>query len=123
MCNKCRYLFQDPEKFDGKQYCTFLNEFCEDLDFICQDNCQVYENEKALRKVRELALSIINTPMILCPAGHSIEQACPKNCLYIETGEDADCHFKVTREIITTVNEVLYDSINTSGAIKKTTKD
>jgi len=119
MCNKCRYLFQDAEKFEGKQYCTFFDELCEELDFICPDNCQTYENEKALQKVRELALSIINTPMILCPAGHKIEQDCT-GCLYIETGEDSECHFKVTREIIKTVNEVLNDNSNKAGAAATT---
>ena len=105
----CRYLFQDAEKFDGKQYCTFFNKLCEELSFICPHNCQICELEKTLQDVKDLALKIINTPMILCPNGHNIEQDCT-GCLYVETGEDSECHFKVVRDIILKINEVLNET-------------
>lgn len=51
---KCKYMFQDKEKFDGKPYCVCFNELCEDLSFVCDDNCQIYEDYKQLtRKTTE----------------------------------------------------------------------
>ena len=44
---KCKYKFQDKEKFDGKTYCTCFCELCEDLP-LCDDNCQIYEDYKRL---------------------------------------------------------------------------
>ena len=44
---KCKYKFQDKEKFDGKTYCTCFCELCEDLP-LCDDNCQIYEDFKQL---------------------------------------------------------------------------
>ena len=44
---KCKYKFQDKEKFDGKTYCTCFCELCEDLP-LCDDNCQIYEDYKQL---------------------------------------------------------------------------
>ena len=50
---KCKYKFQDKEKFDGKPYCTCFCELCEDLP-PCDDNCQIYEDFKQLaRKTQE----------------------------------------------------------------------
>lgn len=45
----CKYKFQNNEKFEGKPYCTLHNELCEDLSFVCDDNCQVYEDYKQLK--------------------------------------------------------------------------
>ena len=60
----CKYKFQDKEKFDGKPYCTCFNELCEDLTFVCDHNCQIYEDYKQLaRKTQEcekLKKEIIN---------------------------------------------------------------
>ena len=51
---KCKYKFQDKEKFNGKPYCTCFNELCEDLSFVCDNNCQIYEDFKQLaRKIQE----------------------------------------------------------------------
>lgn len=51
---KCKYKFQDKEKFDGKPYCICFNELCEDLSFVCDHNCQIYEDYKQLaRKTQE----------------------------------------------------------------------
>lgn len=44
----CKYKFQDMEKFSGKPYCTCFNELCEDLSFVCDHNCQIYEDYKQL---------------------------------------------------------------------------
>lgn len=44
---KCKYKFQDKEKFDGKPYCLCFCEVCEDLP-PCDDNCQIYEDFKQL---------------------------------------------------------------------------
>ena len=50
----CKYKFQDKEKFDGKPYCTCFNELCEDLSFVCDHNCQIYEDYNQLaRKTQE----------------------------------------------------------------------
>ena len=45
---KCKYKFQDKEKFNGQSYCTLHNEICKDLSFVCDTNCQVYEDYKQL---------------------------------------------------------------------------
>lgn len=50
----CKYKFEDKEKFNGKSYCTCFNELCEDLAFVCDHNCQIYEDFKQLaRKTQE----------------------------------------------------------------------
>ena len=46
----CKYKFQNNEKFEGKPYCTLQNKLCEDLSFACDDNCQVYEDYKQLKR-------------------------------------------------------------------------
>lgn len=52
---ECKYKFQDKEKFNGKPYCTLFNELCQDVSFVCDKNCQVFENYKQLkRKEKEL---------------------------------------------------------------------
>ena len=45
----CKYKFQNAEKFNGKAYCTCLNKLCEDIAFVCEDNCQIYEDYKQLQ--------------------------------------------------------------------------
>lgn len=50
----CKYKFQDKERFNGEPYCTCFCELCKDLP-ICDDNCQIYEDDKQLaRKTQEL---------------------------------------------------------------------
>ena len=44
----CKYKFQDKEKFSGKPYCTCFSELCEDLSFVCDHNCQIFEDYKQL---------------------------------------------------------------------------
>lgn len=49
----CKYKFQDKERFNGEPYCTCFCELCKDLP-ICDDNCQIYEDDKQLaRKTQE----------------------------------------------------------------------
>lgn len=51
---ECKYKFQSIEKFAGKPYCTLHNETCEFINFVCDKNCQVYEDYKQLaRKEQE----------------------------------------------------------------------
>lgn len=52
--SECKYKFQNKEKFNGKPYCLCFNELCEDLSFVCDHNCQIYEDCKQLaRKTAE----------------------------------------------------------------------
>ena len=44
----CKYKFEDKEKFNGKPYCLCHNELCEDLFYVCDHNCQIYEDYKQL---------------------------------------------------------------------------
>lgn len=46
---ECKYKFQSIEKFAGKPYCTLHNETCEFINFVCDKNCQVYEDYKQLK--------------------------------------------------------------------------
>ena len=48
----CKYKFQDKEKFFGKEYCTLFNEVCSDIKFVCDKNCQVYEDYKQLKRLK-----------------------------------------------------------------------
>jgi len=50
----CKYKFQDKEKFNGLPYCTFFNEYCEDVAFICDTNCKVYALENRLEELETL---------------------------------------------------------------------
>lgn len=50
---KCKYKFQDAEKFGGKEYCTCHNELCEDISFACDKNCQIYEDYKQLENLKD----------------------------------------------------------------------
>ena len=50
---KCKYKFQDKEKFNGEEYCTCHNEVCKNLSFACPDNCQIYEDYKELQNKKE----------------------------------------------------------------------
>lgn len=51
--SECKYKFQDKDKFDGKEYCTLHNELCENISFVCDKNCQVYEDYKQLKRLQE----------------------------------------------------------------------
>ena len=47
---ECKYKFQSIEKFAGKPYCILHNETCEFINFVCDKNCQVYEDYKQLKR-------------------------------------------------------------------------
>lgn len=53
---RCIYKFTQKDKFDGKPYCAFFNEKCQNLDFICEINCKVYEYEEENKKLKEKIL-------------------------------------------------------------------
>ena len=44
----CKYKFKNKEKFNSKPYCLCHNELCEDLFYVCEHNCQIYEDYKQL---------------------------------------------------------------------------
>ena len=44
----CKYKFKNKEKFNSKPYCLCHNELCEDLFYVCDHNCQIYEDYKQL---------------------------------------------------------------------------
>ena len=73
----CKYKFQDKEKFDGKPYCICFNELCEDLFFVCDHNCQIYEDDKQLaRKTQEC--EELKKLVVRCSEGWG-KEACMKN--------------------------------------------
>lgn len=55
---QCKYRFQDKDKFDGQPYCTFFNEYCKYLSYICDKNCEVFELHKRIEVLEnELKIS------------------------------------------------------------------
>ena len=48
----CKYNFQNSEKFNGEPYCCLFHEKCKDLNFVCDKNCQVYEDYKQLEELK-----------------------------------------------------------------------
>lgn len=57
--SECKYKFQDKEKFDGEKYCTLFNEKCSDIAFVCDKNCQVYEDYKQLQEAKQKNAEIL----------------------------------------------------------------
>lgn len=51
--SKCKYKIQSSENFKTKPYCSILNKFCEDISFVCDKNCQVFEDLKQLARAKE----------------------------------------------------------------------
>lgn len=54
LMEKCKYKFQEKDKFNGMPYCKFFNEYCEDVSFICDKNCAVFEQYKKIAKLENL---------------------------------------------------------------------
>lgn len=50
---KCKYKFKNAEKFNGKAYCTCHNELCKNIAFCCDNNCQIYEDYKQLKRAEQ----------------------------------------------------------------------
>lgn len=50
---KCKYKIQSSENFKTKPYCSILNKFCEDISFVCDKNCQIFEDFKQLARAKE----------------------------------------------------------------------
>lgn len=51
---QCQYRFQDKDKFKGMPYCTFFNQYCKDVSFICDENCKVFELHKKVAHLENL---------------------------------------------------------------------
>ena len=53
--SECKYKFQNKEKYDGDDFCTLYLEKCKFLGEagICDDNCQVYEDYKQLKRLEQ----------------------------------------------------------------------
>ena len=50
---KCKYKFQNKEKFSGKECCTLFYELCENVSFFCDNNCPIYEDYKQLKSLEK----------------------------------------------------------------------
>ena len=100
---KCKYKFQDKEKLDGKPYCVCFNELCEDLYFVCDDNCQIYEDYKQLtRKTQECE----QKEKELKELKRQYKLSC-LDCEYKNTKTDADRYRKALEEIEKVINNIL----------------
>lgn len=51
--SKCKYKIQSSENFKTKPYCSILNKLCEDISFVCDKNCQIFEDLKQLARAKE----------------------------------------------------------------------
>lgn len=51
--SNCKYKIQSSENFKTKPYCSILNKLCEDISFVCDKNCQVFEDLKQLARAKE----------------------------------------------------------------------
>lgn len=50
---ECKYKIQSSENFKTHPYCSILNKFCEDVSFVCDRNCQIYEDLKQYARAKE----------------------------------------------------------------------
>lgn len=50
---ECKYKIQSSENFNTQPYCSILNKFCEEVSFVCDKNCQVFEDFKQLARANE----------------------------------------------------------------------
>lgn len=51
--SECKYKIQSSENFKTKPYCSILDKFCEDISFVCDKNCQIFEDFKQLARAKE----------------------------------------------------------------------
>ena len=84
---ECKYKIEQSDLWEGEPYCSLFNEKCEDLGFICDKNCQVYEDYKQLEYLKKKLLrkeSVVE--FASCPSyGYSdntIEATCSKIFCY-----------------------------------------
>lgn len=50
---ECKYKIQSSENFKTQPYCSILNKFCEEVSFVCDKNCQVFEDFKQLARAKD----------------------------------------------------------------------
>lgn len=50
---ECKYKIQSSKNFNTQPYCSILNKFCEEVSFVCDKNCQIYEDFKQLAQLKE----------------------------------------------------------------------
>lgn len=48
----CKYKIIKEDFFGGTPYCSLQDEFCINLRFVCDTNCQIYEDQKELEKIK-----------------------------------------------------------------------
>lgn len=89
---ECKYKFQDKYHFEGKPYCTLFDKLCEDISFVCDKNCQVYEDQKKYEEVKKYAGQILQTNYSLMQINENlfgalkqIKNACKE--VYTKTNE------------------------------------
>lgn len=58
---ECKYKIQSSENFNTQPYCSILNKFCEEVSFVCDKNCQIYEDLKQLAQAKEEIAFLQNT--------------------------------------------------------------
>lgn len=58
MTDKCKYKFQDKYHFEGDAYCTLFDTKCKNLGFICDENCQVFEDNKEFYRRTKIAIEL-----------------------------------------------------------------
>ena len=75
----CKYKITKEDFFGGTPYCSLHDDFCINLKFACDTNCQIYEDQKELEKIKEL----FNRT---CKCKHLVLDECSltgKNCISI----------------------------------------
>ena len=107
---ECKYKFQDKYHFEGDVYCTCFDEKCRNLSFVCDKNCQIYEDQKKYEEVKKYAGQILQTNYSLMQINENlfdtlkqIKNACKE--VYTKTNEAK----QLKNIIIKIVSEVLND--------------
>ena len=75
----CKYKIIKEDFFGGTPYCSLHDDFCINLRFACDTNCQIYEDQKELEKIKELFNHT-------CKCKHLVLDECSltgKNCIGI----------------------------------------
>jgi len=89
----CKYKIIKEDFFGGTPYCSLHDNFCINLRFVCDTNCQIYEDQKELEKIKEL----FNRT---CKCKHLVLDECSltgKNCIGIN--ECLYKHQRILKEI------------------------
>lgn len=89
----CKYKFQNNEKFEGKPYCTLHNELCEDLSFVCDNNCQIYDDYKQLKRKEQEYELLVRTNKI------HVDMLDQLNNKYIDLEQECEKYEQALEEI------------------------